>query len=255
MRCFSFKLAIPAVLSLAFLLAEMQPSYAKVLLEFYTAQGCQPCQKPGKLTRRVDKGDNFISLEFHVDYWDQLGWVDPFASPEFEKRHKEYIERLSPVFANVPQIIINGFKVATGLNREDAVAKLKNARQRVVGMGFEVSVIKLSDAGIEIDMKNPNEIMTKFDIFVAHYHIKKRTRVEEGALKGKVITNHNIVTKLENVGQWDGKNESRTLATDIELKTGEGIAVFLQEKNLGFIVAADNYEIHKTATGDIVKTN
>ena len=174
---------------------------------------------------------------------DELGWADPFAKQYFSVRHRRYIERLAPAFANLPQIVINGFNVSTGINVKDAVEKLKKARKRLLGMGITLSLTKISNVGIEVDIKNPNDIISEFDIFVARYLIKKTTRVLRGALEGKVIDSHNVVVDLEKAGKWNGKTERRTIMTNIKPKSGEGVVVFLQEKNLGFVVAADNYEI------------
>jgi hypothetical protein len=220
----------------------IQSSYSKILLEYYTAQGCVSCQQAGDFVKQINEGKDFISLEFHTDYWDGEGWVDPFSNDKFETRHKKYIEKLSPSFANVPQIVISGTEVSSGLNKKDTVDKLKKAQKRIKALGIELSIIGISDKGVEIDIENPNNIVADFDILFAQYYKNKATRILKGELKGTILDNNNIVTDLIKVKEWKGDGGQQSLKLNIKLKDDEGMAIFLQEKNLGLIVAADNYE-------------
>jgi len=81
------------------------------LLEFYTSEGCSSCPPADAWLSRLKDNPrlwkDFVPLAFHVDYWDYLGWKDPFASPEFSKRQHDDAEwRNRSIYT--PGFILNG---------------------------------------------------------------------------------------------------------------------------------------------------
>ena len=116
-------LALPllAVLSVLLLLSrsgETEPQRAgdaaggPVLLELFTSQGCSSCPPADRLLTRL-AGDRklagqVIPLSFHVDYWDYIGWQDPFASPRWSERQRQYGRAFHSNRVYTPQLVING---------------------------------------------------------------------------------------------------------------------------------------------------
>src|SRR5260221_978753 len=87
-----------------------------VVVELFTSQGCSSCPPAdnflGELAQRAD----VLALAFHVDYWNYIGWTDPFASKLATQRQRDYSQRLAlrPVYT--PQMVVNG--VAEGVGAE-----------------------------------------------------------------------------------------------------------------------------------------
>lgn len=81
-------------------------------LELYTSQGCSSCPPAEKwisqFTDHEKLWKSIIPLNFHVDYWDYLGWKDPFGSPEFSRRQRNYAKLGNSRTVATPGFIIDG---------------------------------------------------------------------------------------------------------------------------------------------------
>jgi len=82
------------------------------LLELYTSQGCSSCPPADQWMSRLkdDPGlwNKVVPLSFHVDYWDYIGWRDPFAQPEFGQRQRHYARQGGVRTVYTPAMLLNG---------------------------------------------------------------------------------------------------------------------------------------------------
>ena len=114
-----------------------------VLVELYTSQGCSSCPPADDFVRELPAlglgPDKVVPLTFHVDYWDRLGWKDPFASGAFTGRQEWYAQSAklrSPDGGSgldglyTPQMIVNGSVQFSGQRRQTAVHEMEAAAAR-----------------------------------------------------------------------------------------------------------------------------
>src|SRR5687767_13376254 len=89
-----------------------------VVVELFTSQGCSSCPPADALLRRIasdpDLRGRVIPLAFHVDYWNHLGWRDPFSQRAWSQRQGDYIRAMKLESAYTPQIVINGKREMVG---------------------------------------------------------------------------------------------------------------------------------------------
>jgi len=82
------------------------------MVELFSSEGCSSCPPAEKWlgTLRHDPGlwKKFVPIEFHVDYWDGLGWKDPYASPVFTQRQRDYSELWRSESVYTPGVVLNG---------------------------------------------------------------------------------------------------------------------------------------------------
>lgn len=102
-----------------------------VVVELFTSQGCSSCPAADKnLAAVVDRAEKnnqeVLGLSFHVDYWNYIGWKDPYSSKEFTERQKKYASVLNLENIYTPQMIVNGraeFVGSDGRKCDDEIAK------------------------------------------------------------------------------------------------------------------------------------
>jgi len=97
------------------------------VVELFTSEGCSSCPPADALLSELAKEDTpgVILLELHVDYWDRLGWPDPWARSQFSDRQRRYGERFDQVYT--PQMIVNGQTQFVGSDRVMARATIAKA--------------------------------------------------------------------------------------------------------------------------------
>ncbi|MEZ4469959.1 MAG: GNAT family N-acetyltransferase [bacterium] len=89
----------------------LSPGFA--VLELFTSEGCSSCPAADATLDALGRaaradGQRIFTLAFHVDYWDQLGWPDPFAHPEATERQRKYAATLGGGRIYTPQLVVNG---------------------------------------------------------------------------------------------------------------------------------------------------
>src|SRR5262245_58242267 len=94
---------------------------APVVLELFTSQGCSSCPPADELLPELAAAPGVIALAFHVDVWDDLGWKNPFSSPQWTARQESYVEKLGGG-PYTPQLVVNGRAHVVGSDRRRAKA-------------------------------------------------------------------------------------------------------------------------------------
>jgi hypothetical protein len=103
-----------------------------VVVELFTSEGCSSCPPADALLARLDETQpvgsaEVIPLAMHVDYWNSLGWADPFSSAQFSERQSEYAAAFSHDGVYTPQMIVDGVKEFAGNNEGLALEALNDA--------------------------------------------------------------------------------------------------------------------------------
>ena len=99
-----------------------------VMIQLFTSQGCSSCPAADKLIEEIKdeyKENNVYILSYHVDYWNRLGWKDPFSSKEFTQIQYNYADQFRERNVYTPQVVINGKEHFIGSNESKLRRKIK----------------------------------------------------------------------------------------------------------------------------------
>ena len=105
-----------------------------VVVELFTSEGCSSCPPADEVLSKLDKvqpikGVQVIALGEHVDYWNKLGWTDPYSSEDFSRRQSKYSDAFNQDSVYTPQMIVDGRDEFAGGNMERARTAIARAAQ------------------------------------------------------------------------------------------------------------------------------
>lgn len=205
-----------------------------VVVELYTSQGCSSCPPAEAFLGELADRPNLIALEFHVDYWDYIGWKDPFGSPIYVERQRNYSATLGERYVYTPQMVIQGKTHEVGSKRYLVEKKIATVRD-TADAGPEVVLKRVGDS-VQVTVTGQGE-SSDYDIFFVTFDAKHETKVLRGENRGETLVNTNVVRAFERVGEWSG--DPVELMVSLAGKKGDGgCAVIVQESNQGPIAAA-----------------
>lgn len=228
--------------------AKAAPAEPLVVVELFTSQGCSSCPPADAYLAEIVQRKGVLALSQHVDYWNYMGWKDPFSSAHASKRQKAYANSLGARYVYTPQMVVDGRSQEVGSNREAIEVMLADAR-RVIDKKLTLRVypgaineVKLVMPGATAPAKGSKEPERKIQaatIWLVAYDGTHTSEVERGENRGKTLTNYNVVRAMRSVGEWDGKAQTLMLNLADEIAAGYGnAAVLLQVGKVGPIIAA-----------------
>ncbi len=195
------------------------------LLELYTSEGCSSCppaeQWFSKLTDAPGLWRNFVPLAFHVDYWDRLGWRDPFAAKKWTARQYDYAARWQNGSVYTPGFALDG--------REWRVREVPGASNETAG------VLKISSTGGErwsVVFQPTKPDGRALEVHLARLGFGLRTDVKAGENRGRQLQHDFVVLALADAPLASGRAEISVPESTVPqaAKARQAIAAWVTEK-------------------------
>jgi len=211
------------LLSGALLTACFGQSRSPVLVELFTSEGCSSCPPADRLLEKLDP--QAIVLSEHVDYWNQLGWKDPFSSPAFTARQQAY-GRIFSLDVYTPEMVVDGEAEFNGSDSGRAAGAISKALHKKKA---DVRIARV-DAGLSVEVQAPPGAA---DLFLVLADDNAASQVSAGENSGRHLHHVAVVRSIQKIGSVKrGANFSKVLELPRAAGT-ERVIVFLQESGPG----------------------
>jgi hypothetical protein len=219
-----------------------------VLVELYTSEGCDSCPPADRwLSSLQSQGftpDKVVPLALHVDYWDYIGWKDPYAKREFATRQRKQADLKRARIIYTPQVVMQGQdfrRWASG----DFAAAVKKINSQPPRANIGLSVIAMGRTSVDVSLSA--ELLAAAErkhaaAYLAAYENKLVSQVAAGENKGRTLP-HDYVVR-----EWVGPIEfgadlkvaqKRTLPLlPNAIPEHSGVAAFVQNRSTGEVLQA-----------------
>jgi hypothetical protein len=211
-----------ALLSLPAVAAEIR-DHPRAVLELFTSQGCSSCPSADAKLMDLQKQADFITLAYHVDYWDYIGWTDTFGAKANTDRQKAYAQSWGSSMIYTPELVVNGLKGVVG-SRDKDVSGALGAAKLAVPVSLAVSDKMLS---ITVD---PGAAGGEAAIWLVTFKDRQSVAIDRGENSGRTMDYTQIVTGRQMLGMWDPASGTHLKLPLSEIMTGgaNGAAILVQ---------------------------
>ncbi len=179
-----------------------------VLVELFTSEGCSSCPPADAVLARLEneqpaQNAEIITLAFHVDYWNYLGWKDEFSSAKYSERQSGYAGTFKQDSNYTPQMIVDGEKEFIGSHFDTAIKEIAEAS-------------KNTKAKVELE-QNDKSLKVKISDLPAHEESyiwlaiaedNLESNVRRGENSGRVLKHVSVVRELSLLGNLSPDDKS-----------------------------------------------
>jgi hypothetical protein len=232
--------------AIAITLRAAQP--VPVLVELFTSEGCSSCPPADLLLAKLEHaqivpGVTVIALSEHVDYWNHLGWSDPFSSAQMSSRQQNYATRFHSDGPYTPQMVVDGSTEFVGSDEGRATRAValaaRHAKMNITVEWITPGVLRVSVPGSAVAA----------EVFVAQVYDPDPSQVSRGENSGRRLTHVSVVKWLKRVGgvSRDRPFDTRLAIPEEPKLPDPRLVVFVQERGQGRVLAAAEVTMRQSA--------
>lgn len=221
-----------------------------VIVELFTSEGCSSCPPADKVLAELESaqqvaGAEIIPMSEHVDYWNYIGWSDPFSSDMFSARQQAY----APIFRNdgvyTPQMVVDGQAEFIGSNLTKAQTAIARAAKLPKGevsvqsaLGAQSVKLKISVAKLPAIVANDTA-----EVLLAITENNLTSQVARGENSGRRLPHTAVVRELRSLGNLNGSSKPFQTETTVLISKNwkrENLraVIFVQERRNKRILGA-----------------
>jgi hypothetical protein len=227
--------------------AAAKPGAPVVVVELFTSEGCSSCPPADLLLKKLSEeqavhGAQVVALEEHVDYWNHLGWSDPYSSAEFTRRQEDYASVFHNATAYTPQMIVDGQTEVSATQASKAIAAIEESSRKP---RVNVAVTQAAGSGVAFDISVSNSVAAGkhgLELWLAVTERGLQSDVKAGENSGETLKHAAVVRSLHKVGDVHGDG---ALAKPVSVNASKqwkrdqlSVVAFVVEKDTRKIVGA-----------------
>jgi hypothetical protein len=241
MHRLAFLIALAALVAAA--PASVRADDSPVVVELFTSQGCSSCPPADRYLGELAKRSDLLALAFHVEYWNYIGWTDPYAKPWATRRQRDYQSALKLRYVYTPQMVIQG--EAEGVGSEPAtIEPLIRSAEAKRPPHPDLTLHWREDGALVADIGAGATLAQPATLWLVGFDKMHTMSITAGENEGKTAWDHHPVRSFRRLGFWGGWAEELTVAPDEAKNLGDyGAAVLLQENGSGRILTAASTQL------------
>ncbi len=210
------------------------------VVELFTSQGCSSCPPADRLLSQIAaepaSAGRVVPLAYHVDYWDYIGWQDPFSSADWSARQKLYAQAYNTNRIYTPQVVVNGTDEMVGSEERKVRAAIAKALAEKPPVELELTVERTA-GGLRatVTASHAGALPRDADVLVALVENGLVTKVGRGENGGRTLKNDAVVRRLLRAFALSAAAGGHGTGS-VELAVGEattgrklGVAAFVQD--------------------------
>ena len=182
-----------------------------VLVELFTSEGCSDCPPADALLEKLDRSEpvrnaQMVVLSEHVDYWDDIGWKDPYSSHEFSIRQSDYARRFRLDSAYTPQMVVDGDTQFVGSDERRAIQAIEvAAKAEKVPVALSSVHLEGGDLSVHVDFGAlPSSVSSRSaNVWLVVADDSDQSNVRRGENAGRILRHVAVVRSLTQVGTID----------------------------------------------------
>ncbi len=245
-----FCLAVSLVVGAAGLLFRVHDnSYANdrdkhtgfAVIELFTSEGCSSCPPADRLLSEIaeqarQNGEPIFALSFHVDYWNYIGWTDPYSDATYSERQRAYGQAFNSQRIYTPQMVVNGETEFVGSNRARAQAAIERALKQSQDVSIMLARESVTESKVTVRYE-VSELPQGYKVNLALVERDLVQNVKRGENRGRTLEHDNVVRAFQTA------SEARGLAK-FELPAGANpdncaVIAYVQHEHTMKIIAAE----------------
>ncbi len=211
-----------------------------VVVELFTSEGCSSCPPADALlTALVDGSTAVLGLSEHVDYWDQLGWKDPFSAAQFSRRQSAYAAASNSIEVYTPQMVVDGgpgFVGSDAAAARDAIRRAAASPKPPIRLTWDPAGSDRLEVGVDPDPRSAGA-----DVQLAVTEDGLVSSVARGENAGRRLTHSAVTRRLASIGRAGRDGAFQALipvAVDSSWRRDRlHVVVFVQRADLRIVAA------------------
>ena len=216
------------------------PNKPIAVVELFTSQGCSSCPPADRLLTEISQqsitsGQDVYALSFHVDYWDRLGWRDPYSDHNYTVRQQQYARQFKLESIYTPQAVLNGKREFVGSNRAQLTAQVASALDEPAPVAVQLSATRQGQT-ITVNYKLASTLSGAV-LNVALVSSVVSTVVKRGENAGHTLSHNNVVRAFTTIRATENGQTTLMAPADFDPTNGAVIGYVQQENTLATLGA------------------
>lgn len=211
------------------------------ILELYTSEGCSSCPPAERYLKTMNEkyadSKQYIPLAFHVDYWDYIGWEDPFSNPAHGVRQRDAAQRNQLNSLYTPQFILHGKDFPAFRNIPEAI-EIVNKIKPAASIQVDTSLLNDNQLNTKIIVNAENERAKNFsNVYIAISENNLSSQITDGENEGQQLHHDHVVRKFLGPFKLQGQSQlniQEKIKLDQQWKLADlNLIVFAQDSEKG----------------------